>query len=318
MNTMLGVFLALVTAPAAPPAVLTADQATVDRGEIKAGPMLKQTFRVTNTGAEAVSITKLESGCGCVRRSVSKNDLKPGDSAEVAIDVNTLTQPDGPHAWLLKLQHRPASAAKTAPDEVLELRLTAKLSHDVTVSPPMVSISTEVEAATTVTLTDSRRTPLTVSKVVSSSPHLAVKLRQPMKPGDLIVDVAVAAEMPVGTHDETLTVYTTDPAYAELQIPARIVKRAKNAVTAHPESLDLIDTAGLVQFRRAGAKPVAIASAECSTAGVTVTASSGSGTVGTIKVVVSEKAGASGKADVKVKFTEPEGAEVVVPVRWGN
>lgn len=312
MNTMLGVLLALVTSPAAPP-TLTADAATVDRGDVKAGPVLKQTFRVTNRGADAVTITKLESGCGCVRRAVSKTDLKPGDSADVSLDVNTLTQPDGPQSWRLKLHHRPASVAKDAADEVLELRLTAKLTHDVTLTPPMVSISTEGEAATTVTLADGRPVPLTVAKVVSSSRHLTARLTT--AGGKTTIAVTVAAALPVGTHDETLVVHTTDPAYAELHVPARIVKRAKDAVTAYPEALDLVEAAGLVQFRRAGGQPVAIASAACETPGVTVTASAGRGTVGTIKVAVT---GAKGKADVRVKFAEPAGAEVVVPVRWGD
>lgn len=313
MNTMLGVLLLIVTAPPAP---LSADAATVDRGDVKAGPLLKQTFRVTNGTAEAVTITALESGCGCVRRSVSKNDLKPNETADVTIEVNTLTQADGPQSWLLKLKHRRASTAKTAPDELLELRLAAKLSHEVSVSPPMVSVSTEGEAATTITLTDKRTTPLTISKVVSSSSHITAKLREEKTAGTLIIDLAVAADLPVGTHDETIVLHTTDAEYAELRVPARIVKRAKNAVTAYPVALDLTADApsGIVQFRRGGGKAVAIASAECATPGVTVTASTGSGAVATIKVVVSAKA--SGKADVRVKFSEPADVELVVPVRW--
>lgn len=316
MNTMLGVLLLIVTAP---PSLLLVDAATVDRGDFKAGPLLKHTFRVANTTLDTMTITALESGCGCVRRSVSKNELKPGETADVSIEVNTLTQADGPQSWQLKLKHRPASAAKSVPDDLLELRLSAKLSHEVSVSPPMISISTEAEAVTTIALTDKRATPLGISKIVSSSSHVTAKLRAPAKAGTLVIDLSVAADLPVGTHDETLVLHTTDADYAELRVPARIVKRAKNAVTAYPEALDLAagNSSGVVQFRRGGAKPVAIASAECGTPGVNVTASAGSGPVGTIKVVVPGKA--SGKAEVKVKFSEPADAEIVVLVRWdGN
>lgn len=313
MNTMLGVLLLVVTAP---PATLTADAAAVDRGAVKAGPLLKHTFRVTNAAAEPVTITALESGCGCVRRSVSKNDLKPGEAADVTIEVNTLTQADGPQSWLLKLKHRRASAAKADPDELLELRLAAKLTHEVSVSPPMVSVSTEGEATATIMLTDKRATPLKISKLVSSSSHVTAKLRDAKTPGTQVIDLAVAADLAVGTHDETIVLHTTDTEYAELRVPARIVKRAKDAVTAYPLALDLTADAasGIVQFRRGGGKAVAIASATCGTPGVAVTASAGSGAVATIKVVVSAKAG--GKAEVKVKFSEPADAELVVPVRW--
>jgi hypothetical protein len=311
MNTMLGVLLLAVTAP--PPA-LTADAATVDRGDVTGGTILKQTFRVTNRGAEAVILTGLDSGCGCLRRSVSKNDLKPGDAADVTLEINTLTQPDGPQAWLAKVKYRPAAAAKMTPDDVLELRLVAKLSRQVSVTPPMLSVSTEGEAATSITIADARKTPFAVKKVASSSPHLTAKLKPSADAGKFVLDVAVADALPVGTHDETLIVTTTDPEYAELQIPARIVKRGKNAVTAYPESLDIEGGAGVVQFRRGG-KPVAIASAECVTPGVTMTTSSGSGAVATLKVRVSTKAG---KADVRVKFSEPAETELVVPVKWGQ
>lgn len=312
MNTMLGVLLLVVTAP---PAALTADAATVDRGDVTGGTVLKQTFRVTNTGPEAVTVTGLDSGCGCLRRSVSKNDLKPGDAADVTLEINTLTQPDGPQTWLAKLKYRTLSAAKAAPDDVLELRLVAKLSRQVSVTPPMISVSTEGEAATSITITDKRKTPFAVKQVVSSSAHVTAKLRPAAEAGKFVLDLTVADGLPVGTHDETLIVTTTDAEYAELQIPARIVKRGKNAVTAYPESLDIEGGSGVVQFRRGGAKPVAIASTECGTPGVTVTTSTGTGTVATLKVRVSTKAG---KAEVRVKFSEPADTEVVVPVKWGD
>lgn len=309
MNTLLGI---LAWSLAAPP-LLTADSAKVDRGEVRGGPILKQTFKVTNSGAERVVIAGLESGCGCLRRSVSKNELKPGETAEVSMDVNTLTQPDGPQTWLLKLKHRPASAAKGDPDEVLELRLTATLAREVSVTPPMISVSTEAAATATIALADKRSSPLAIKKVVSSSPHLVPKFAG--SGGKFTVELAIAADLSAGTHDETIVIHTDDPHYAELQVPARIVKRAKNAVNAYPESLDLEGNRGIVQFRRSDGKPVRIESAKCEAEGVMVTASTGGESVATIKVTAT---GAKGKAEVKVTFAEPAGAERTVPVRWGD
>lgn len=305
-------FLLLACALAAPPA-LTVDAATVNRGDVRGGPILSQTFRVTNTSAETIVLAGLDSGCGCLKRSVSKNELKPGESATVSMDVNTLTQPDGPQTWTLKLRHRPATRAKAEPDDTLELKVTAKLAREVSVTPPMISISTEAAATATIALADKRAKPLTITKVATSSSHFAAKFTG--KNGQYAIELAIAADLSAGTHDETVTIFTDDAHYAELRVPARIVKRAKNAVNAYPEALDLDGGKGIVQFRRADGQPVKIASATCATAGVTVTSSSGSGPVATVKVVATTD---RGKADVVVTFAEPDGATRTVPVRWGD
>ncbi len=302
----------LACALAAPPA-LTVDAASIDRGDVRGGPILSQSFRVTNATAETIALVGLDSGCGCLKRSVSKTELKPGESATVSMDVNTLTQPDGPQTWTLKLRHRPASRAKAEPDDALELKVSAKLAREVSVTPPMISVSTEAAATATIALADKRPKPLTVTKVVASSAHLAAKFAG--KDGTYSIELAIAADLPAGTHDETVTVFTDDPHYAELRVPARIVKRAKNAVNAYPESLDLESGRGIAQFRRADGQPVKIESATCAAAGVTVTASAGSGPVATVKVVAST---ARGRADVVVTFAEPAGATRTVPVRWGD
>lgn len=311
MNTLFAVLLACAAAPPS----LSVDSSKVDRGEVRGGPILKQTFRVANNSAEPIAIAGLDSGCGCLRRSVSKNELKPGDSADVSMDVNTLTQPDGPQSWSLKLRYRPASLAKAASDEVLELKMSAKIVREVSVTPPMISVSTEAAATASIVLADSRAAPLTVKKVVSSSPHVVAKWKTDAK-GRFAIELAIAAELPAGTYDETVVIHTDDVHYAELNVPARIVKRAKNAVNAYPESLELdaVESRGIVQFRRGGS-PVEIASATSESNDVTVTASKGSGPVATVKVVLGPKAMA-GKSEVKVKFAEPVGAEFTLPIRW--
>ena len=171
MNTIIAVLLASVAAPPS----LSVDSAKADRGEVRGGPILKQSFRVTNNSAETIAIAGLDSGCGCLRRAVSKNELKPGESAEVSMDVNTLTQPDGPQTWTLKLRYRPSSLAKASPDELLELRVSAKLVREVSVTPPMIAVSTEAAATASIVLADSRNAPLNVKKVVSSSPHVVAR-----------------------------------------------------------------------------------------------------------------------------------------------
>jgi hypothetical protein len=308
-----GMTILLLSCLLAAPPGLVADATRIDRGDVRAGPMLRQTFTITNRLAESVAIAGLDSGCGCLKRSVSKTELKPGETATVSMDLNTLTQPDGPQTWTLKLRYRPASLAKTAPDESLDFQVSAKLAREVSAAPPMLALSTEAGAKASIALVDSRKVPFAIKKLVSSSPFVTAK--HTGTGGKFTIDVTVDEKLAVGTHDETVMVFTDDALYGELRIPVRIVKRAKNAVSAYPESLELEDGRGIVQFRRADGQPVKIESATCAMAGVTVTASSGRGPVATVKVIA---AGSGGKADVTVTFAEPAGATRTIVVRWGD
>src|SRR2546423_32675 len=93
MNPMIAFLLAGATAAAPADAPLQA--ATADRGEVKAGPLLTHTFTLTHRGAGKLVVTGVEGGCGCVRAAVSRGELQPGESAELAVEINTLTQPEG-------------------------------------------------------------------------------------------------------------------------------------------------------------------------------------------------------------------------------
>lgn len=311
---MLAVFLIGVASSAAPP-LLTAETVKVDRGEIKSGPVLKQVFKISNSSTETIRITGLESTCGCLRRTVSKSELSPGMTAEISMDVNTLTQPEGSQVWTLTLRYRAASWAKNTPDEQQEFRVLAKLTREVRVTPPMISVTTTSATTATIAVTDQRTTPFTIKKVVANSPHLVPKVQG--KPGQYTIELAIDESLPAGTHDATLIVQTNDTQYSELQIPARVVKRDRNAVSAYPESLELEELQGIVQFRRAGGQSLKISSATTTTPGLTVTMSEGRGTVATVKVVVGPDL-KPGKGEIKVVFAEPEGAERIIPVRWGD
>src|SRR3954471_3347257 len=87
-----------------PPAPLTVPTPVAARGEVKAGPPLTHTFDLTHTGtAGTLYITRVEAGCGCLRQLLTATRLQPGETAKLTIEVNTLTQPDGPNRWQVQV-----------------------------------------------------------------------------------------------------------------------------------------------------------------------------------------------------------------------
>jgi Protein of unknown function (DUF1573) len=319
-------YLLMLTALMANPPYLKVVSPVVDRGDFLGGPILKQTFQLTNNHlTEVMTITGLDSTCGCLRRSVSRTELKPGESADVTIEINTLTQPDGSQSWLTKVKYRLKSTEKTIPDDELSLRLNAKLTREVTVTPPMVSISTQTFSTTTIQLADKRMKPLSIKNLTTTNERISAKAQTTAvgASGLFPIELSFSNDFPVGTHDEMLIITTDDPVYRELRVPIRYTKKATQAVTAHPEFLDIEvsegKSTGIVLFRRTDSGSLKIDEVVCSAAGVSTTWSINSGKVVTLKVVISpDRAGNKGKCDVRVKFSEPANSEQVVPISWSR
>jgi hypothetical protein len=191
----------------------------------------------------------------------------------------------------------------------------------VSVTPPLLAVSTSGAVTQTLKVEDRRAKPFAVSKVVTTNPALIATVG-PAKSGTQDVTVTVRAELAVGSHDETVTLHTDDPAYPQLVVPVKVHKRGADDPIATPGTAAVrfakgqAEASALVQIRHGG-KPVGIAKAECPTAGVTVKHSEGSGAVATVRVVVSAaKAGATGQAEVTVTLDQPAGGKLVIPVSW--
>ncbi len=313
---------------------LTAPAPSADRDEVRTGPPLTQTFELTNTDpVAAVTITGVETTCGCLKPKVSREVLRPGEKTELTLTVNTLTQPAGHNVWRMTVRYRVAQPTadptppSVAPDRALELKLSATLVREVSVTPPMLAISTSGEVTQTVTVSDLRSAPLTVQSAATTNPHLKATVRPATAEGGVrtqAVDLTVTAAFPPGQSDETLVLLTSDPACRELRVPVRVTKRTPGAVVATPEGLDVrfargqAEASALVQLRRPGGGAVRVERVECDHPGVRARWAAATGPVATVRVVVDlEKAGGrAGRADVRVILAEPAGETVVVPAAW--
>jgi hypothetical protein len=333
MNTLLTLLALGVANP--PPGPLLCPVPNAARGDVKAGPPLAHTFELTHAGpAGTLCITKVEASCGCLRQTLTATRLQPGETAKLTIEVNTLTQPDGPNRWQIQVNYTldlpatPGQPVATQSGTQL-LMITANLSREVSVIPPQIGFSATGEATQTLTVTDRRPKPLTITKAAGSAPHLTAEVAQPTPGPDgtrtQAITVKLAADAPAGHRDEVVTLLTDDPAYPEFRVPVRVLKRAAGSVIASPESVSVRFAPGedavsaLVQLRAADGKPVGVANAESDHPAVTLKWSPGSGPVAAVRVIVAGPAAAQpGSCVVRVRLSEPAGQEVAIPVSWGR
>ncbi|MBY0514745.1 MAG: DUF1573 domain-containing protein [Gemmataceae bacterium] len=331
MNTLVTL---LALAAANPPAAWSISPAPVaDRGPVKAGPPLVHTFDLTHPGpAGTLFITRVEANCGCLRQTLTANRLMPGETAKLSIEVNTLTQPDGPNRWQVQVFYTvdtPSATGVLSQPGVQTLAITATLSREVTVTPAQVGFSFSGEAAQVLTVTDGRPKPLTVVKAASTAPHLAAEVAAPAAGANGVrtqaITVKLAADAPAGHRDETVVLYTDDPAYPEFRVPVRVLKRLPGGVVATPDALNVRLTPGedavsvLVQLRSPDGKPVAISGVDNDHPAVTTKWAPGAVPVAAVRITVGGPAAAQpGSGTVRVRLAEPAGQEVAIPVSWGR
>ena len=230
MNTLI-FFAALATgqppSPApvpAPPAAFYCPAPVAAKGEVKAGPPMVHTFDLVNNSTGTVTITKIEAGCGCLRQALGAMTLLPGEKTKLLLEVNTLTQPDGPNRWQVTVSYKTEVPNAPAQTGEVPLQLTATLSREIAVTPPQVAFSTTGEASQTLVVTDKRAKPLTVREASSSSEHLLVEVAPvgkavPGQPRTQSVTIKLAASAPVGHRDEIVVLCTDDTECPELRVP---------------------------------------------------------------------------------------------------
>jgi hypothetical protein len=324
------ILLTLVLGASDPPPLQPVGPNVIDRGTARTGPPLTASLTLTHRGEPGtVTVTAVEASCGCTAPTLTSRRLRPGDTTDFAISVNTLTQPAGVHTWKATLRYRFApDAAEVAPQDFdATLALTADLVREVSVTPPVLAISTATEARQTLTVTDIRAKPLTVRAATTASPHVALTVR-PAATADgvttTVVELHVKPDYPAGSSQETITLTTDDPGCPELRVPVRIVKRNPDALVPSPELAAVRFSPGqdaastLVQVRSPARGTLRIEAAGCDHPAVGVKFAASSGLVGTLRVVVdrAKADGRPGEALVRVRFAEPPGATLVLPVQW--
>lgn len=219
-------------------AQLRVEKPVIDLSEIRSGPRLTQTFVLVNDGPDTLEIVELRPNCGCALARVDTRFLNPHGRARVTLEVNTFGQAAGPHVWKTTVHWRRGGML-----EELALEVRAVLITEVSVQPAALTLFTGGCASHELVLTDRREKPLTIRLVESSMPGLRAELIG-HDGGTARIRVQVADDMPCGRHEGVVSVFTDDEFYRHLQVPVRVVKESRSAVSFGPREIDFTASSG--------------------------------------------------------------------------
>jgi Protein of unknown function (DUF1573) len=315
----------LATVLGADPAPLAIDPPAADRGELPANKPLVQAFRLKNTGSAPLTVTEVAGTCGCFRHSLGARQIAPGESTELTVGINLLTQPEGPHSWKVVVRYRTEATPPATGEQVI--RLAAKVKKDVTVEPVALMLSAEGEITGRLTVIDRRGKPLTVTGVRLGVPGVRGAVKPAADAGGRrtqTVELTVGDACPVGPHADEVCIDTDDPDYKELRIPLRVIKKARaTGVQVAPGSVtlrfarDQATASALVRLKDANDREVVVDKAESDHPAVSCKWAAGPGAMATLRVTVDrEKANAAGVGVVTVRVQAPVAETLLIPVSW--
>ena len=75
-------------------ATISLDKKEYDFGTVNEGDIVETVFKVTNSGATDLVITKATGSCGCTVPVWPKAPIKPGETGDVAVKFNTSGKPN--------------------------------------------------------------------------------------------------------------------------------------------------------------------------------------------------------------------------------
>jgi hypothetical protein len=291
---------------------LAASQSAIDAGEVRVGPPLVRRFSFSNTAAEPLTITEVKSSCGCLAPKLSKRVFAPGERGELAVEVNTLSQPVGQQRWAFTLSYHCGGAASEQ-----TFALTARLFKEVEISPAAVAFQGDGEMTSHVTIVDRRPRPLRVQAVTASAGYLKATGADKAADGSVHLALHVAADCPEGRHAESVSIMTDDPDYPEIKLPVTILRRAKQRVVALPARATLVaGGSALVQLRAADGTSVRVEAIEPSTPAFACRWAAGPAERATVRIGLdrSKWDGRPFTGEVRVRLAAPAGETVVIPV----
>ena len=152
-------------------AALVVDPPSYYAGDVHAGVPLTHRFTLVNRGPDAVEIVEVRPSCGCTTATPDRRRFESGQSGSLLLEVNTITQPDGPASWRMTLLCRSGENI-----EEKAVILTARVHADITLEPSALVVVTEGAVNREISLTDRRPHPLRVVKAETTSPQITARV----------------------------------------------------------------------------------------------------------------------------------------------
>jgi hypothetical protein len=300
---------------------LECSQPMVQAGEVRSGRPLAHRFVFVNRGTEAVEITQVKPSCGCLTPRLDKRHLEPGETGTLLLEINTLTQPEGPHSWSVQLHYKGGGQ-----DRDFSLVLCARLLTEVTVQPASLTLFTDSALSHPLTLIDRRPQPLAITTVQTNHPAVRAVVQPPVRDlaGHFVstIDLHVSPDCPEGRHERMLSLFTSDPLYPELRVPFTVVKRSRQQVSAAPAEVTLTGRPGqplpsrIVLLSSPDGQEVRVERVEADDPAIHCQWAKGPGPRTTLKVQIdSTRLGSTGlRSAVHVHLQQPAPQTLTLPV----
>ncbi len=213
-----------------------------DFGRISGDKKVNYRFKVTNSGKAYLNITQVSPSCGCTSTVTGKWSLAPGESTEIEIGFD----PKGFRGLVRKslqvISDDPVNPAVT-------LTFEAEVVQDIMPSTQnlfFLDLTRSGNKKGTVRLSSGNGQPVTVTEAKApGAPYLSATWKNEGNDAVLEVDLD-CRKVPVGSMSgiDTLSVRTTSQTFG--LIPLSVQWEFKPSVTASPERVTWIESAGTV------------------------------------------------------------------------
>lgn len=302
-------------------AELICPEPSFNAGHLLAGKPFKHLFALNNQGKEAIHILEALPSCGCLRPTLSKTILNPGEAITLPIEIHTLTKPQGAHRFSINIRYKEAGEIKE-----LALEVKALIQVEVEVTPAASAIFTDRAITHTFSVKDMRAKPMRIIAADSSNARVTFQIHPPTlnenKESIQIITVRISELLTPGKHDLWIHLVSDDASYGEMKIPLTIVKRDGKLASAAPSRLYLEGSVGIpfgakmVRINKAGTEPVKVDKVECSHPAFKCTWAQGPGDDATIRLLLDEKKLPPGEtiAELRVLLKGHQTQSVIIPV----
>ena len=302
-------------------AELICPEPSFNAGHLLAGMPFKHLFALNNQGKEAIHIFEALPSCGCLRPTLSKTILNPGEAITLPIEIHTLTKPKGAHRFSINIRYKEAGEIKE-----LALEVKALIQVEVEVTPAASAIFTDRAITQPFSVKDMRAKPMRIIAADSSNARVTFQIHPPTlnenKESILIITVFISELLTPGKHDLWIHLVSDDASYGEMKIPLTIVKRDGKLASAAPSRLYLEGSVGIpfgakmVRINKAGTEPVKVDKVECSHPAFKCTWAQGPGDDATIRLLLDEKKLPPGEtiAELRVLLKGHQTQSVIIPV----
>lgn len=302
-------------------AELICPEPSFNAGHLLAGKPFKHLFALNNQGKEAIHILEALPSCGCLRPTLSKTILNPGEAITLPIEIHTLTKPQGAHRFSINIRYKEAGEIKE-----LALEVKALIQVEVEVTPAASAIFTDRAITHTFSVKDMRAKPMRIIAADSSNARVTFQIHPPTlnenKESIQTITVFISELLTPGKHDLWIHLVSDDASYGEMKIPLAIVKRDGKLASAAPSRLYLEGSVGIpfgakmVRINKAGTEPVKVDKVECSHPAFKCTWAQGPGDDATIRLLLDEKKLPPGEtiAELRVLLKGHQTQSVIIPV----